>query len=256
VRPEAAAWGGHVAVKHLLRRFINRMGYVVYRKPAGAGAYGVVLPEANYTPWESDAGFLQVYRQIRTHTLVDVYRCYELWTLVAQSAKLEGALLEVGVWRGGTGALIAQRAALSGIREPVYLCDTFKGVVKTGAKDSSYSDGKHADTSRAAVESLVHDQLGLQNVTVMEGRFPEETAARIVDARFRFCHIDVDVYDSAKGVAEWVWSRLAVGGLIVYDDYGFLWCDGVTRYVEEQRGAPDRLILHNLNGHAVVIKIR
>ena len=35
-----------------------------------------------------------------------------------------------------------------GIAEPVYLCDTWEGVVKTGAVDTYYRDGKHDDTSR------------------------------------------------------------------------------------------------------------
>jgi O-methyltransferase len=43
-------------------------------------------------------------------------------------------------------------------------------------------------------------------------------------------------------------------GIIVYDDYGFSGCEGITRYVNEQIGKRDRLVLHNLNGHAVVVK--
>ncbi|MEO2017429.1 MAG: TylF/MycF/NovP-related O-methyltransferase, partial [Fuerstiella sp.] len=68
-------------------------------------------------------------------------------------------------------------------------------------------------------------------------------------------HIDVDVYQSAKEVSEWVWDRLVPGGIIVYDDYGFQACDGILKFVEEQRHLKDRIVLHNLNGHAVVIKI-
>jgi O-methyltransferase len=41
----------------------------------------------------------------------------------------------------------------------------------------------------------------------------------------------------------------------VYDDYGFASCDGVTRAVNEQRSLADRIVFHNLNGHAVVIKL-
>jgi O-methyltransferase len=45
-----------------------------------------------------------------------------------------------------------------------------------------------------------------------------------------------------------------VGGMIVYDDYGFQSCGGVTKYVNEQRSLPGRIVLHNLNGHAIVVK--
>jgi hypothetical protein len=65
---------------------------------------------------------------IQRNTLVDIYRCYELWTLVEQTSKLAGGIMEVGVWRGGTGALIARKALIAGVEDPVYLCDTFQGV--------------------------------------------------------------------------------------------------------------------------------
>ncbi len=69
------------------------------------------------------------------------------------------------------------------------------------------------------------------------------------------CHIDVDVYESTKGIVEWIDSKMVIGGIYVYDDYGFPNTGGVTKFVEEQRYLPDRLVLHNLNGHAVVIRI-
>jgi O-methyltransferase len=47
---------------------------------------------------------------------------------------------------------------------------------------------------------------------------------------------------------------MPVGGLVVYDDYGFPRCDGITRHVDEQRTLADRVVIHNLNGHAVVLK--
>jgi O-methyltransferase len=70
----------------------------------------------------------------------------------------------------------------------------------------------------------------------------------------RLCHIDVDVYRSARDVLEWAWPRLSPGGVAVFDDYGFPCCPGVTQFVDEQRGRTDRLVLHNLNGHGLIVK--
>ena len=216
--------------------------------------HGLVLPTATYAPWNHDAEFLDIHRIARDHTLVDELRCFELWQLVAQTAHLEGALIEVGVWRGGTGAIIARQASRLPGAPTVYLCDTFRGVVKAGEQDASYRGGEHSDTSLKHVEDLLHQRLGLRQVRLLEGIFPDQTAHRITEDRVRFCHIDVDVYQSAVDILEWVWPRMPVGGLVVYDDYGFLRCDGITRHVDEQRGRPDRRVIHNLNGHAVVVK--
>lgn len=236
---------------------MHRMGYHVvrYRRPRETGAYWPVSPRATYSPWYLDQEFLAAYDAIKDNTLVDLYRCWELWTLTEQATKVPGSILEVGAWRGGSGALIALKARGCGIRDTVYLCDTFRGVVKAGANDPGYVGGEHADTSRQIVESLVHGRLKLDNVRILEGIFPDETAALVEDERFRMCHIDVDAYESARGIVQWIDSRMAVGGIYVYDDYGFEGTAGITRFVDEQRSLPDRIVLHNLNGHAIVVRI-
>jgi O-methyltransferase len=233
---------------------LGKVGLKLAHLPTGRSGYDYVYPFANYAPWNSDAAFLSAYESIRPNTLVDIYRCWELWTLAGQTEKLGGGILEVGVWRGGTGALMAKRSQFAAAKDSVYLCDTFEGVVKAGSNDTFYKGGEHADTDRHMVEALLQ-ALDLKNVRILKGIFPDETG-HLVDpgARFRLCHIDVDVYSSARDVMSWIWDRMVPGGIVVYDDYGFSACEGITRYVNEQAGETDRLVLHNLNGHAIVIK--
>jgi O-methyltransferase len=218
-----------------------------------SGAHEMAYPLSTYAPWQSDEEFKRAYDSVRRHTLVDVWRCYELWSLVGELREVPGAILEVGVWRGGTGALMAARAESLGVEDPVYLCDTWRGVVKTGDVDTYYRDGKHDDASREIVAELV-GSMGLPNVELLPGVFPDETGGRIADRSFRLCHCDVDVYQSAHDVFEWVWPRLSPGGMVVFDDYGFPACPGVTKFVNEQRLQDDRIVIHNLNGHGLVVK--
>jgi O-methyltransferase len=203
-----------------------------------------VVPTATYSPWLSDEAFRSVYERVKDSTMVEVYRCYELWTLAKQAP--QGAVLEVGVWRGGTGAILA-----AATQKTVYLADTFRGVVKAGAHDTRYRGGEHADTSKADVEALL-GSLGLSAI-LLEGIFPEETAQH-VDVPISFLHADVDTYDSTKDVVDWTLRRLVPGGVIVFDDYGFSGCEGVTRFVNELRSDPTLLFVHNLNGHAILVK--
>jgi O-methyltransferase len=249
----------------LTRNILRRVGYELRWVGSIAGAtaspsayptiwHSQVWPFATYSPWLTDTAFKRVYDEIKHHTLVDHYLCYDLWQLVAEVAKLDrGDLIEVGSWRGGTGCVIARRALFCSLLSTVFLCDTFRGVVKAGALDTFYTGGEHADTSPEIVNDLVR-RLRLRNVQVLIGVFPEETGHLIADREFRLCHIDVDVYQSAADIVEWIWPRLVPGGMIVYDDYGFRGCEGVTQFVNEQRLKRDRIILHNLNGHAVEIK--
>jgi O-methyltransferase len=217
--------------------------------------HSVVRPVATYSPWRTDRDFQATFETIRDHTLVDFYRCYDLWNLVAEAAKLPGGdILEVGVWRGGTGCLVGRRAALLDVDATVYLCDTFSGVVKAGALDRHYDGGEHSDTSAGIVRELAH-KLALNNVEILQGIFPDETGHRVETRRFRLCHIDVDVYESASEILRWVWPRMMPGGIVVFDDYGFLSTGGITQLVSEERVQTDRIMIHNLNGHAIFVKL-
>src|SRR5262252_3376049 len=205
-----------------------------------------------YAPWLADSEFQQVYSEVTNHTLVDVYRCYELWDLVRQvSASGIGNLLEVGVWRGGTGAIIAAATRKWMPWAKVYLADTFSGVVKAGVFDGQYKGGEHADTSVTTVTALI-DRLELSNCQILQGVFPDEVAAQISDTRIALCHVDVDVYESASHIVDWVVPRLVPGGILVFDDYGFPSCPGVTRLVNELRLRPRWDFVYNLNGHAIL----
>ena len=247
------------SLKRTTIRGANRCGFEITRIPKRSSMvldYEPVLPFATYSPWNKDSLFQSVLTSIEGFTLVDKYRCFELWKLVEQIAKLKsGSLIEIGVWRGGTGALIAKQAKNCGITDKVFLCDTFTGVVKAGEKDSVYRNGEHADTSLQKVENLIIKRMNLDNVELLEGIFPDQTGQRVEGMQFRFCHIDVDVYQSAKDVVEWIWDRMVPGGIIVYDDYGFYGCDGITKHVDEQMMFKDRLVIHNLNGHAIILKL-
>jgi O-methyltransferase len=225
----------------------------VRRQAVAGGDHGMVYPVSTYSPWLTDERFQRVYARARRHTLVDEWRCYELWELVGQVAHVPGAILEVGAWRGGSGAILAQRATDLGIAEPVYICDTWEGIVKTGEIDRYYRDGKHDDASISDVRTLI-DQLGLANVKLLQGIFPDETADQVGEERLRLVHIDVDVYRSAADVLDWAWERLSPEGVVVFDDYGCPATPGVTQLVNEVRSRDDRFFLHNLNGHAVFIK--
>ncbi len=200
-----------------------------------------------------DSEFEKIYQVIRMNTLVDKYRCYELWSIVDNVSHLSGSIIEIGVWRGGTGALIAACARKNNIKERIYLCDTFSGVVKAGPNDSGYVGGEHADASLNIVSELLN-KLDLGNVEILQGIFPEDTAGPIADQKFRFCHIDVDVYESAREIFQWVWPRIIKGGYVVFDDYGFDTCNGITKFVNEEIKKNNYFFVHNLNGHAIVFK--
>ena len=216
-------------------------------------AHARVLPYCSHAPWINDTEFQAAYEEVKEHTLLDVYRLYELWSLARQLDGLEGDFLEVGVWRGGSGCLLA----LASQREDrqLFLADTFTGVVKVGEHDTGYSGGEHADTTLEQVHELLRRCMQEKRVHVLEGIFPEKNA-ECVGQKLALIHIDVDVFESARDVLLWTLPRLVVGGTVIFDDYGFYGCEGVTRMVNEfVPSNHDFRFLHNLNGHAILVRV-
>ena len=249
-----------MSIKSIVKSILRRFGLAIYSIPStknqlqSGHQYSQSHPNATLAPWLSNAEFMNVFELAKHNTLVDIYRLHELWTLVEETAKVGGDIVEIGVWRGGSGCLMASCSAAIDSETTVYLCDTFEGVVKAGDKDSSYKGGEHKDTSIEILEDL-SDKLGIKNVKILKGIFPEDTGDMLESKRIRLCHIDVDVYQSAQDSIDHIWGRMPVGGAFVFDDYGFVGCEGITRCVDDMRHRGNVFYFNNLNGHAVLIKM-
>ena len=226
------------------------------RGPQTIYSHELVVPmNSTYAPWHDDAAFRGAYDAVAGATFVDQYKCYELWEQLGQLGHVPGDVLEVGVWRGGTGTLMARRLASLDPDARVLLADTFSGVAKAGTEDPWYQGGEHSDTSPEMVQGLA-DRVGVE-VELLVGMFPDETAHLIEERRLRLVHIDVDVYASARETLEWAWPRLNVGGVVIWDDYGSFECEGVAtlgRQLFDAHLTGGRLV-HNLNGHLMLFKL-
>jgi O-methyltransferase len=201
-------------------------------------------------PWLTDQSFRRLYDSIRDHTLVDRPRCYSLYLLMQQIAGLPGSVLEVGAWRGGTAGLLAA----CNVEKTLFIADTFVGVVKSSEWEH-YRDNAHSDTSAALVTELLHKKLGLKNFQILEGIFPEESGHLVEGQTFAFVHLDVDVYLSTRDAFNFVWDKVVSHGIVAFDDYGMISaCRGISKFVDEIRGDPDKIFVPNLNGQAYIIK--
>ncbi|PKO89324.1 MAG: hypothetical protein CVU18_04405 [Betaproteobacteria bacterium HGW-Betaproteobacteria-12] len=228
---------------------------VTYSDSPERHAYAPVVPKANYSPWRTDAPFLEAFSIIQGLTLVDIYRCFELWSLLRQCVARDGEIIEIGVWRGGTSALLAKCRDLHSPGKKLFLCDTFSGVVKSSTRDRHYRGGEHANTHIDILKGALQ-MVGAPDATILEGIFPDDSAHLLPQGtKFCFAHIDVDTYQSAKDCFEYIWPRLTPGGAVVFDDYGFQYCGGVTTLCNELASGEDRVFIHNLNGHGILLKL-
>lgn len=72
----------------------------------------------------SDIDYLMIWDKIQHNTMLDISRAYMLYQFLLNARHLQGDAAEVGVWRGGTGQLMAM--VLS--QKKICLFDTFQGL--------------------------------------------------------------------------------------------------------------------------------
>lgn len=257
-------------VTYKARRFIKNLianllftGYKLQAQhKVDARWHSLFISECTFSPWKADAEFLELNSKIEGFTLVDINKQYLAYSYIKQLCKLgvEGDYLEVGVWRGGLSALLGmtfQRYSAPNNKRILYLADTFTGMPEICKEnDNYYQGGELADTSEKVVQNLFN-ACGLNNQLILAGIFPNETAHLIKSNALAFVHIDVDIYESAKNTFEYCWEKVSINGMVVFDDYGYSSTEGVTTFINQVvMQIPDALVIYNMGGHAVVIKIK
>jgi O-methyltransferase len=241
------------SLRRLLASGVHALRKVVTPSLRGDDSHSTLISTATYSPWRVDAEYRATLEEISGCTLLDEMRLHELWQLADQVGHLWGDGIEIGCWRGGAGCLIAHRLSARRPSATMFLCDTFAGVVKAGDRDRDYRGGEHDDADERTVLELAR-RMGLKNVEVLVGIFPEDTGSQVADRAFAFAHIDVDVYDGARDAFDWLLPRLVPGGVVVFDDYGSTATGGIRALVDELHGHPDLAVVRNLNGQAVAVR--
>ena len=213
-----------------LRRLVGACGFDLRRqfRPV-PGVPDGELYRPHFSPWLGH-DFARYYALAAPRTLVSIDRCYMLYTLLSQALHIPGGIIECGVYRGGTAAMMAQIVKESGAAKKLYLFDTFSGMPETdAARDTYHREGDFSDTSLDAVRSFV----GLPDITVFRPGFVPETFGGMEAVTVAFAHLDLDIYRSIQDSLEFIWPRLSRGGFIVFDDYGFATCPGAREAVDE-----------------------
>lgn len=174
--------------------------------------------------------FEQAHAKASIDTLVDEARMRLLWDLARLCVARcpDGAVVEVGVYRGGTAVLLREAAP----EAPLVLYDTFTGHPTPSAADAPvHREGLFSDTSLEAVWLRF---VGCRTPPLfVVGRFPDSLAMGPLPQLVAFAHVDVDLYESTRDALAAIWPHLGVGCVIVCDDYGFDDCPGAHRAVQE-----------------------
>jgi O-methyltransferase len=210
-----------------------------------------------YHPWQTDADIATLMADLAklgTMTLVDWDRMWTLKWAFLQTASIPGEIWEAGVYRGGS-ALMLKRLILAMRDQPspprLRLFDSFEGLPAVQAGLDLHEQGQFSDTSLDAVQRLLGED---RFIDYRVGWIPT-TFDGLGGSSIRLAHIDLDLYQSTVDCCEFVYSRMAAGGVMLFDDYGFESCPGARKAIDEFFADKPECPLAIPTGQAVVFRI-
>ena len=163
------------------------------------------------------------------------------------SLHVPGEVAEFGAYRGHTAAGMNRTLERHRSEKQLYLFDSFEGMPEISHPlDGAWKEGDLAYPVEN-VKELFKDS---PRVSIVPGYF-NESLPKYPDLRFSFCHVDCDLYTSVKECIVYILPRLAVGGVVVFDDYGFRDTAGARAAVDECLGGEPRAFIPLPTGQAV-----
>jgi O-methyltransferase len=194
-------------------------------------------------PAGTEPEIAEIVRRAQPYSLTSPARMVGLCDAVSyvSRAGIEGAIVECGVWRGGSMIATALTLLAEGDdRRDLFMYDTFGEVPPPDEADG-------ADRIRdfpEAVRSGVFELLPLDRVRelLVDTGYPperlhfvqglvEETIPERAPERIALCRLDTDWYRSTKHELDHLVPRIAPGGVLLIDDYGEY--EGARRAVDE-----------------------
>lgn len=165
-----------------------------------------------------------------------------------EQTEIAGAVVECGVWRGGSMMAVARTLInCGGAPRDLYLFDTFEGMTEPGPLDISLN-GVSAETllkqsarteedmlwcyapMERVVQSLALTHYSESHIHLVPGPV-EQTLTVSAPERIALLRLDTDWYASTKHELDILFPRLCPGGVLIIDDYGH-W-QGARRAVDE-----------------------
>lgn len=219
-------------------------------------------------PLELDPAYADIIARVKPFTMTSPERIGSLVDAARHVSKtgVPGAVVECGVWRGGSMMAAALALLEAGDTRDLYLFDTYAGMTEPTERDFDHRGGLAEETYRAL---LVGDTSGwchasLEDVTanLQSTGYPADKCHYVkgdvlqtipvrAPSEIAILRLDTDWYVSTRHELTHLFPRLQPGGILIVDDYGH-W-NGCRQAVDEYFGAkPPFMFSIDYSGRAIV----
>ncbi len=227
----------------IIKKVLNTFGYKLINKKS-------VLNDFEYE-------FREIYHYCKAFTSTSMERMYAMYqaTQYISKNKIEGDIVECGVWKGGSMMVSALTLLkLNDKDRKLYLYDTYEGITPPTEKDIKIFDNtpakeiwskKKKDESyiewcyaplEEVKKNLYSTGYPKENIKLIKGRV-EDTLPNIIPKNIAILRLDTDFYESTYHELIYLYPKLMKKGILIIDDYGY-WAGqrkAVDRYFNENK---------------------
>ncbi|HEY6901817.1 MAG TPA: TylF/MycF/NovP-related O-methyltransferase [Puia sp.] len=190
---------------------------------------------SDFSPEEkADISAVRPFTMTSSERLVSLSRAVE--HIVSQ--KIEGDIVECGVWKGGSMLLVARKLArLGDTSRKLFLFDTFEGMSEPTKEDVSAVDSSTAEdlldgADRTQTDNVwCYSPLDEVKANLQKSNYPfsqihfikgkvEDTLPEPSIGKIALLRLDTDWYESTRHELETLYDLLVPGGVLIIDDYG------------------------------------
>ncbi|NQT90210.1 MAG: class I SAM-dependent methyltransferase, partial [Candidatus Omnitrophica bacterium] len=173
-----------------------------------------------------------ILKSFQISTLLDNKRLIALMEIARYAASnFNGEIIKFGTYKGGSAAAVAWFLSAAGVQRAFHLCDTFKGLPSSRSWEH-HNRGDFSDLVYKDVVRFLGSLLPGYPFKYHRGLF-SETLPALAEKKFCFAHVDADLYDSVLQACKFLYTRMAKGGVIIFDDYGHINTAGAKKAVDE-----------------------
>src|ERR1700730_8508734 len=185
--------------------------------------------------WKSRLSEKRIAWMIRRNTMVGPERIQNLSRLAQRidDERIPGDVIECGVYKGGTAAILARLATHSHLPRTLWLFDSFEGMPPATTADGPEAPswvGSLTSSPRRVARLLRRTGADLSRVRIIPGVFQDSFSAVHI-SQIALLNIDADWYESVKLCLEKFYDAVVPRGFVSIDDYGG-W-PGCRRAVDE-----------------------
>ncbi len=146
------------------------------------------------------------------------YRLLYFNRLYRQIENIPGDLVECGVYEGMSLIMLGILNKESQQHRKVIGFDSFQGFPDSSDKDVYNTHGIFSHVTMARAISNLQDAGFKDNeITLVKGWF-DDTLPKY-NGKIALLHFDADLYLSTKCALDNLWNKIAIGGIVTFDDY-------------------------------------